>query len=231
MVSEQEGASDIGGIADPDVAIVRPNRKSTGVAYTADELAAQALRAQQQAAAPAGAAGAAGAAGGQQQAAAARVPRKLANIYALCDVDTDFAAHIFKGYPKAKVYTDWREMLDKEKSIDAVVVGTPDHNHAIIAAAAMRLKKHVYVEKPLCKTITEARLLAKLAADNNIVSQMGNQGHATEGTRQTVEWIQSGLIGNVREVYLSTNRPSWPQGNLVRPAAVPVPKHLIMIYG
>ena len=215
------GASDIAGIADPDVPIVRPSRKNTGMPYTADELAAQALRAQQQAAAPAGAAG-----GQQQQAAAPSVPRKLANIYALCDVDTDFAAHIFKGYPKAKVYTDWRQMLDKEKSIDAVVVGTPDHNHAIIAAAAMRLKKHVYVEKPLCKTITEARTLAKLAAENNIVSQMGNQGHATEGTRQTVEWIQSGLIGNVREVYLSTNRPSWPQGNLVRPPAVPVPKTL-----
>jgi len=94
-----------------------------------------------------------------------------------------------KGYPKAKVYTDWREMLEKEKSIDAVVIGTPDHNHAPIAAAFMRQKKHVYVEKPLCKTITECRKLAELAKQYDVVTQMGNRGHATEGTRQTVEWV------------------------------------------
>jgi predicted dehydrogenase len=215
------GAADVRGVADPDVPIVSPARSSTGIPYTAEQLAAQAAQqaaraAQQATAAPAAA----------QPAQAAAAPRKLANIYALCDVDTDFAAHIFKGYPKAKVYTDWREMLDKDKSIDAVVIGTPDHNHAGIAAAAMRLKKHVYCEKPLCKTVVEARTLAKLAKEFDVVTQTGNQGHATEGTRQTVEWIQSGLIGNVRKVMLSTNRPSWPQGNLPRPPAMPVPKSL-----
>ncbi|MDO9341330.1 MAG: Gfo/Idh/MocA family oxidoreductase [Bacteroidales bacterium] len=212
------GAQDIQGIADPDVAIERPQRSSTGQPYTPEQLAAQAARAAQR---PGGGPG-----GQQRPPQAAREPRKLANIYALCDVDTAFAAHVFKGYPKAKVYTDWREMLEKEKSIDAVVIGTPDHNHAPIAAAFMRQKKHVYVEKPLCKTITECRKLAELAKQYDVVTQMGNQGHATEGTRQTVEWVQSGLIGFVREVHLSTNRPSWPQGNIPRPSAVPVPKTL-----
>lgn len=212
------GAQDIQGIADPDVVIERPQRSSTGQPYTPEQLAAQAARAAQRPGAGPG--------GQQRPPQAAREARKLANIYALCDVDTAFAAHIFKGYPKAKVYTDWREMLEKEKSIDAVVIGTPDHNHAPIAAAFMRQKKHVYVEKPLCKTITECRKLAELAKQYDVVTQMGNQGHATEGTRQTVEWVQSGLIGLVREVYLSTNRPIWPQGNIPRPPAMPVPKTL-----
>jgi predicted dehydrogenase len=212
------GAADIQGICDPDVAIVRPARTNTGQPYTDEQLAARAARAAQRPGdRPAG---------GQPPTQAVREPKKLANIYALCDVDTEFAAHVFKGYPKAKVYTDWREMLEKEKSIDAVVVGTPDHNHAPIAAAFMKEKKHVYVEKPLCKTITECRKLAELAKQYDVVTQMGNQGHATEGTRKTVEWIQSGLIGLVREVNLSTNRPIWPQGNIPRPAAVSVPKTL-----
>ncbi len=153
---------------------------------------------------------------------------KLANIYAICDVDPDYSGHIIKGYPKAKVYSDWREMLDKEKSIDAVVIGTPDHNHAPIAAAFMRAGKHIYVEKPMAKTISECRKLAELAKETNVVTQMGNQGHATEGTRKTVEWIQSGVIGLVRDVQLSTNRPMgfWPQGDLKRPAGVAVPGNI-----
>ena len=151
---------------------------------------------------------------------------KLANIFALCDVDSEKGAPMFKAYPKAKVYSDWREMLEKEPSIDAVMIGTPDHNHAPIAAAFIKAKKHIYVEKPMAKTIQEARTLAKLAKEYDVVTQMGNQGHATEGTRRTVEWIQSGVIGNVREVYMSTDRPTWPQGNLKRPAGVPVPKNL-----
>ena len=157
---------------------------------------------------------------------APRAPVRLANIYALCDVDSVKAGPIFKSYPKAKIYTDWREMLEKEKSIDAVVIGTPDHNHAPIAAAFMKAKKHIYVEKPMCKTIYECRKLAEIAKEMNVVTQMGNQGHAAEGTRQTVEWIQGGVIGLVREVYLSTNRPIWPQGNLKRPAGVEVPPNL-----
>jgi predicted dehydrogenase len=163
---------------------------------------------------------------GQGRPQETREPVRLANIYALCDVDTAFAAHVIKGYPKAKVYTDWRQMLEKEKSIDAVMIGTPDHNHAPIAAAFMREKKHIYVEKPMCKTIFECRKLAEIAKKYGVVTQMGNQGHASEGARQINEWIQSGSIGLVREVHLSTNRPIWPQGNIARPAAVPIPKSL-----
>ncbi len=214
------GAANLRGLCDPDVPIVNPQRTSTGQPYSAEELAARAARQAQQAQQRP-------ATGAQPQAAQpAREPVKLANIYALCDVDTDFAAHVIKGYPKAKVYTDWRQMLEKEKSIDAVMIGTPDHNHAPIAAAFMRQKKHVYVEKPMCKTIYECRKLAEIAKEYNVVTQMGNQGHASEGARQINEWIQSGAIGLVREVQLSTNRPIWPQGNITRPAAVPIPKNL-----
>jgi len=210
------GASNLRGLCDPDVPIVNPQRTSTGQPLSKEEIAAREARMANR---PQGAPQ-------QQRPQEARAPVRLANIYALCDVDTGFAAHIFKGYPKAKVYTDWRRLLDKEKSIDAVMIGTPDHNHAPIAAAFMRQKKHVYVEKPMCKTIFECRKLAEIAKEYNVVTQMGNQGHASEGARQINEWIQSGAIGLVREVQLSTNRPIWPQGNIQRPAAVPIPKTL-----
>ncbi len=158
---------------------------------------------------------------------AGKDPIKLANVYAVCDVDSVYAARVFKGYPKAKVYTDWRELLDKEKSnIDAVLIATPDHLHAMIAAAFIREKKHVYVEKPMAKTVHEVRFLKDLAKQYNVVTQMGNQGHNTDGTRKTVEWIRSGIIGNVKEVYLSTDRPVWAQGNLKRPSGEKVPKTL-----
>jgi len=213
------GASNIRGLCDPDVPIVAPQRTSTGQPLSKEEIAAREARMANR---PQGAQAPAPAQRPQEN----RSPVRLANIYALCDVDTGFAAHIFKGYPKAKVYTDWRKMLEKEKSIDAVMIGTPDHNHAPIAAAFMREKKHIYVEKPMCKTIYECRKLAELAKEYNVVTQMGNQGHASEGARLINEWIQSGAIGLVREVQLSTNRPIWPQGNIQRPAAVPVPKTL-----
>jgi len=151
---------------------------------------------------------------------------KHANIYALCDVDSDYAGHIFAGYPKAKIYDDFRKMIDKEKEIDAVLIGTPDHLHAPIAAYAMNAGKHVYVEKPMAKTIHEVRFLRDLAKKTGLVTQMGNQGHNIEGTMQTVEWIQSGAIGWVREVHMWSNRPVWKQGYFDRPAGVPVPKNL-----
>ncbi|MBN2029521.1 Gfo/Idh/MocA family oxidoreductase [bacterium] len=160
------------------------------------------------------------------QAGESQPPKKLANIYALCDVDSEKAGSFFKGYPKAKIYSDFRKMLDNEKEIDAVVIGTPDHTHAVIASYAMKMGKHVYVEKPMCKTIYEARKLLEIAQEMDVVTQMGNQGHATEGTRMTVEWIQSGAIGLVREVHLSTNRPMWPQGDIQRPQGVPIPDTL-----
>jgi predicted dehydrogenase len=117
------------------------------------------------------------------------------NIYALCDVDDVKAAETYRDFPKAKRYTDFRKMLEKEKEIDAVTVTTPDHNHAVVAIAAMDLGKHVYVQKPLTHTVEEARKLAGKAKENNLVTQMGNQGHAGEGGRLINEWIWDGAIG------------------------------------
>jgi predicted dehydrogenase len=220
-----QGGGDIQQICSPDVPIVRPNRNFNGTPLTPEQIAAREARMAEMMKRNAPRPGQTNTNSVVQMGAAGAAPIKLANIYALCDVDPNYAGHIFKGYPKAKIYSDWREMLDKEKSIDAVVIGTPDHNHATIAAAFMRAKKHVYCEKPLAKTITEVRKLAQVAKETGVVTQMGNQGHATEGTRKTVEWIQSGVIGLVREVQLSTNRPMgfWPQGDMKRPAGVPVP--------
>ena len=126
---------------------------------------------------------------------------------------------------KATRYVDYREMLEKQKDIDAVVIATPDHTHAMIATAAMSLGKHVYVQKPLAWSVEECRALAKKAADNpKIVTQMGNQGHSTDDARLVNEYIQSGTIGDVREVHIWTNRPYayWPQG-IPRPASRPSP--------
>ena len=134
------------------------------------------------------------------------------NIIALCDVDSSRCASQLKKYPGAKYYQDWREMLEKETTLDAVIIATPDHTHAVIAAAAMRLGKHIYCQKPLTQTVYEARVLRKLARENNLVTQMGNQGSAEDGLRRAVEVIQSGLIGQVREVHVWSNRPIWPQG-------------------
>ncbi len=157
---------------------------------------------------------------------AGKEPVHHANIYALCDVDSEYAAYMFKGYPNAKKYTDFRKMIDTEKSLDGVLIATPDHDHAVIAAYAMAAGKAVFVEKPMAKTIYEVRKLASLAKKYNVVTQMGNQGHNIEGTYKTIEWIQSGKIGKVREVHMWSNRPMWPQGYLTRPAEQPVPKNL-----
>ena len=120
---------------------------------------------------------------------------------------------------KATRYVDYREMLEKQKDIDAVVIATPDHTHAVIATAAMSLGKHVYVQKPLAWSVEECRALSKKAAETKVVTQMGNQGHSTDDARLVNEYIQSGAIGEVREVHIWTNRPYayWPQG-IPRPA-------------
>jgi predicted dehydrogenase len=116
--------------------------------------------------------------------------------------------------PKAKRYRDFRIMLEQQKDIDAIVVATPDHMHATIAMAAMDLNKHVYVQKPLCWSVDEARKLARKARQAKVVTQMGNQGHSWDDGRKAVEWVQSGAIGDVTEVHIWTNRPLsyWPQG-------------------
>jgi predicted dehydrogenase len=149
------------------------------------------------------------------------------NIVALCDVDESMAAGSFSKFPKAKRYKDFRKMLDEmHKEIDAVVVATPDHTHAIASVSAMRLGKHVYCEKPLTWSIYEARVMRKVAMEQGVMTQMGNQGAASDGTRQAIEIIQSGAIGHVREVHVWTDRPIWPQG-IERPKDTPpVPPHL-----
>jgi len=141
------------------------------------------------------------------------------NIVALCDVDSAYAARTFKRYPKAQVFKDYRKMLEERKDIDAVVVATPDHQHAIIAMAAIKAGKHVYCEKPLTHTVWEARQLAQAAREHKAATQMGNQGQASEETRRLCELIWDGAIGPVREVHVWTDRPSnglfnvyWPQG-------------------
>lgn len=138
-----------------------------------------------------------------------------ADIAFLCDVDDRRAATSVRAFPKAKYYKDYREMLDKDaKNIDAVVVSTPDHNHAMIAMAAMQLGKHVYVEKPLSHDIYEARKLTEAALRYKVVTQMGNQGASGDGVRQLQDWVDAGVIGKVKDVYCWTDRPSWPQGIL-----------------
>jgi predicted dehydrogenase len=124
--------------------------------------------------------------------------------------------------PKVKRHTDYRAMLESQKDIDAVVVATPDHMHAAIASAAMDVGKHVYVQKPLCWSVQEARHLAQKAKATKVVTQMGNQGHSTDGARLGYEYITGGAIGDIREVHVWTNRPLgyWPQG-IPRPAALP----------
>jgi len=134
------------------------------------------------------------------------------NIVALCDVDWDKAKDTFKRYPKAKRYKDFRKMLDNERSIEAVIVATPDHFHTVAAMAAMRRGKHVYVQKPLTRLVSEARALTEAARKYKVVSQMGNQGHSGNGVRDICEWIWAGVIGEVKEVHAWTNRPVWPQG-------------------
>ena len=173
-------------------------------------------------------------------AAAAKDPcnaRNLAgtdNIVAICDIDLAFAqqkvtAKATNGdgtpnpdgvtlgtqFAKAKHYSDFREMLTREKHIDAVLIATPDHLHAVVAKMAMEHGKHVYVQKPLTQSVHEARVLRQIALANpRLVTQMGNQGHSSEGARRINEWIHAGIIGPVHEVYVWTNRPLvyWPQG-------------------
>lgn len=135
------------------------------------------------------------------------------NIVALCDVDPNYAAPVIKRYPNAKLYTDFRVMLEKQKDIDAVVIGTPDHTHAVIAMAAIQSGKHVYCQKPLCHDLYEARRLTKAAADSKVATQMGIQGHSSEGFRLICEWIGAGAIGEVREVDAWCAESHYPWGH------------------
>jgi hypothetical protein len=149
------------------------------------------------------------------------------NIVALCDVDDVRSAAVMKRYDKLPKYKDFRKMLDKEANgIDAVIVAIPDHLHATAAMHAIERGKHVYVQKPLCRTIWEAHQLQDAANKNKVATQMGNQGYSNEGTRQVAEMIWSGAIGGVKEVHAWTDRPWWPQGVTEIPASEPVPSTL-----
>lgn len=145
----------------------------------------------------------------------------------LCDVDDRQAAKSRKQFPKAKYYNDWREMFDKEhKHFDAVDVGIPDHNHAIVGFHAMQLGKHAYVQKPLTHDIWEARMMGEAAKKYKVVTQMGDQGTSGDGVRQLREWYEAGLIGDVHTVQCWTDRPVWPQGIPWSKKNPPVPEGL-----
>jgi predicted dehydrogenase len=149
------------------------------------------------------------------------------NIVALCDVDEKQAEHTFKKYEKAPKYKDFRRMLDEQgRDIDAVIISTPDHMHAPAALWCMERGKHVYVQKPLTRTVWEARRLMEAANKYKVATQMGNQGYSNEGTRQVAEIIWAGEIGSVSEVHAWTDRPLWPQGLTAIPAPDPVPSTL-----
>lgn len=147
------------------------------------------------------------------------------NIVALCDVDAgrlnSAAAQYAEKHPSAKKYSDYRALLE-QKDLDAVVVATPDHHHAPASTRALRRGLHVYCEKPLTHTVYEARYMAQLAAEKKVATQMGTQNHEHPGYLKLVEWVQSGVIGSVREVHVITDRPGrwWPQG-LDRPTGKP----------
>ena len=152
------------------------------------------------------------------------------NLVAVCDVDDTRMDEFIKAmkdkpevlakFEKATKYRDFREMLEKEKSIEAVTVSTPDHTHAVAAVMAMKMGKHVFCQKPLTHTVHEARMMAKTAKEMNVVTQMGNQGHASDSARQINEWIWDGAIGDVHEVHCWTNRPVWAQA-LDAPKEIP----------
>lgn len=164
---------------------------------------------------------------GGQGASNIRAAAPTENIVALCDVDDRRAAPTFQAFPNATTHRDFRKMLDKEgRNIDAVIVATPDHMHATAAMWCMERNKHVYVQKPLVRTIWEARQLREAAAKYRVATQMGNQGYSNEGTRQCAEIVWTGEIGGVTEVHAWSDRPLWPQGLTEIPAEDPVPSTL-----
>jgi predicted dehydrogenase len=162
--------------------------------------------------------------GGQGQSDVRGFAQAGANIVAMCDVDDDAAASSYRAHPQARKYKDWRELLDRERDVDAIMCTTPDHSHAVITMAALRAGKHVRTQKPLTRTITEARAIREASRQRpRVMTQMGNQGHANDGVRLMREWVEAGLLGTVREVHYWTNRPIWPQG-ILRPTEAHNPR-------
>ncbi|MEK7405319.1 MAG: Gfo/Idh/MocA family oxidoreductase [Acidobacteriota bacterium] len=166
-------------------------------------------------------------AGGQPASDLRAAHAGVENVVALADCDWDRGQDSFKRFPDATRHKDFRQMLDKQgNQIDAVVIGTPDHTHAICALACMELGKHVYLEKPLTQTSWEARLLTEAAEKYKVATQMGNQGYSHDATRVACEILWAGEIGEVREVHAWTGRPGWPQGMTKIPEPTPVPETL-----
>jgi len=165
--------------------------------------------------------------GGKGGSDTSHISEQSVAIVGLCDVDSGTLTKKGREFKDAKQYTDYREMLDAlGDKVDIVTVSTPDHNHACAALKAMRMKKHVYCQKPLTWSIHEARKMREVAEEMGVVTQMGNQGTSENGLREAVEVIQSGAIGDVSEVHIWSNRPVWPQG-LGRPEGEdPVPEGL-----
>lgn len=150
---------------------------------------------------------------------------KEVQVVALCDVDSNRLAGAAKQHPGAKTHRDWRRMLAEQKDIDAVVVSTPDHQHAPIALTAMSQGKHAYVEKPLAHTIEEARLMFECAAKHKVVTQMGNGGHAGDGLRQWKENYEAGVIGDIKAIHVWSDRPGgwWKTQGKPRPEGAHTP--------
>ncbi len=166
-------------------------------------------------------------AGGKGESDLLSVAKNLkAKVVSLCDVDDRMAVKSRANFPEASYYKDFREMLDKEKNIDACTVSTPDHTHAVATMAAINRGKHVYVQKPLTHDIYEARVLTEAAKKNKVVTQMGNQYASADGVRKFKEMVDTGMIGEVTKVWSWTNRPVWPQGIPTPTGQHEIPKEL-----
>ena len=165
--------------------------------------------------------------GGKGDSDASHIGEQGVKIVGLCDVDGGRLTKKGREFPDAKQFSDYREMLDQlGDKVDIVTVSTPDHNHAAAAVKAMRMKKHVYCQKPLTWSIQEARTMREVGQETGVVTQMGNQGTSEDGLREAVEVVRSGAIGDVSAVHIWSNRPVWPQG-IGRPAGEdPVPAGL-----
>ena len=152
--------------------------------------------------------------------------KRNGDVVAICDVDDNTLEKASKSFPNAAKYNDFRKMLDEmAKNIDGVTVSTPDHMHAPASALAMRMGKACFTQKPMTRTIFEARKLGEIAREMKVATQMGNQGTADKRLRETSQVVRSGVLGNVKEVHVWTNRPIWPQGG-ARPAEAPVPPNV-----
>ena len=154
---------------------------------------------------------------------------RVGNVVALCDIDDERLDKMASHYPQAKKYNDFRKLFEEMgEKVDAVTVSTPDHTHAPASVMAMKLKKHVYCQKPLTHTVYEARVMRETAKKMGVCTQMGNQGTSEDGLRRAVEIVRAGVLGPVTEAHVWTNRPIWPQAPQVtsRPQPGQCPKHV-----